>query len=102
MQATTTEPRQPMTTTTAPAATTAGEALELARLCLEAAVLAGRLEQGAADRAMAKCQQHSQGAAELLADYQHVSWAHRGLVLALLWRPEPGHSPAGNAAPLAA
>jgi hypothetical protein len=95
-----------MTTTTPPAASTVGEALELARLCLDAAVLAARLEQGAADRAYDRCQRHPQQAAELLADYHHVSWAHRGLVLALADRASERQSrraePADNAAPLAA
>lgn len=92
-----------MTTTTPPAARPVGDALELARLCLDAAVLAHRLEQGAADRALARCHQHPQALVWVLgADCSEMSWAQKGLFLALLWRPEPGHSPAGNAAPLEA
>jgi hypothetical protein len=85
-----------MKTTTQPAGETAGEVLELARVCLEAAVIAQRLDQGAADRAMDRCQRWTEQAGGVLRDFAHVSWAHRGLVLALLWSPDPAEAGPGT------
>jgi hypothetical protein len=87
MQITTTEPVQPMTTTTAPApALGAGDLEQRLAFCLSAAVAAGRCHQSRADRALSRWLMRPVEASGLMEQFAHVSAAHLGLVL-IRWRP---------------
>ncbi len=87
VQTTTTEPGQPMTTTTTPApALGAGDLAQRLGFCLTAAVVAGRCHQSQADRALSRWLMRPAEACGLLEQFAHVSAAHRGLVL-IRWRP---------------